>query len=100
MPMKCEGRAFFAVEKKLSHTVASAGQCVKVTSSTIAGSRSSQGVTRVRKLSKAVLSRAEAPDSVLVVLQDARRFALRILHRFSRRLRTGERRLQAVVAVS
>src|SRR6476660_7329991 len=43
--MKCAGRPFFGVDRKLSQTVASAGQWVKATSSVSAGSSRSHGVT-------------------------------------------------------
>src|SRR5947199_8070866 len=45
--MKCAGRPFFGVDTKLSQIVASAGQCVKATSSVSAGTSSSHGVTLV-----------------------------------------------------
>ena len=52
--MKCAGRPFFGVDRKLSQIVASAGQWVKATSSVSAGSSSSHGVTRA-----AVIRRSE-----------------------------------------
>src|SRR5436190_21162265 len=99
MPMKCAGRPFFGVDRKLSQTVASAGQRVKATSSVSAGSRSSQGMTgaRIAFTPRRSSKLSAGGPSALEVLEDAGRLALRIAHRVGRRLRAGQRRLQPVV---
>src|SRR5690606_74571 len=121
------GREPFGVENRLCQAVASAGQCVKATSRTSAGSSSSQAMICICRsrggaapaprgtgpdtrdamaASRGVEATVRAPTSAAIAVparsapvcaQDAVGLALRVLHRIGWRLRTGERGLQPVV---
>src|SRR5664279_3755294 len=104
--MKAAGRRPCGVEKKLSMTVETAGTCVKVASSTTAGSASSQPCTWIFNgglvAAIAGLRRPErtlrtARISVLIAGEDAGGFHLRLVERRLGRLGAGQDRLQGIV---